>query len=332
MSLHVPRAALAAIDHEDRLSFIEHLSELRARLIVSAAALAVAFGFAFWQNHALLNVLNRPLSQATAGAVEHSHGPLAQSALVQQRLRVALDRQRAAFGLLARSARPADAAERRALASAAQADASVVAITPTSSPGRQPVTLGIGEPFGQTVTVSAYFALLLALPLILWQLYAFVIPAFSPRERRTAVPLLTIAPLLFAAGLVFGYFIVLPGAVGFLQNFNSSSFDTLVQARTYYQFILLTLLATGLFFQIPVAVIGLNRMGIVTTRQLRQHRRHAIVLLVGLALLLPGTDVVTTLLELIPMLILYELSIIVAAVCERHSTRAAEDHTDSSHL
>ncbi|MBV9917732.1 MAG: twin-arginine translocase subunit TatC [Solirubrobacterales bacterium] len=331
MSLNVPRAALAAIGHEDRLSFLEHLSELRARLIVSGAVLAVSFGFAFWQNHALLNVLNRPLAQATASAVEHAHGPLAQSALIQQRLRMALDQQRAAFQLLARSTTLRDPASRQALASAARADAAVVAITPTVSQGRQPVTLGIGEPFGQTVTVSAYFALLLALPVILWQLYAFVIPAFSPRERRVALPLMVLAPVLFVAGLVFGYFVVLPGAVGFLQNFNSSSFDTLVQARTYYQFILLTLLATGLFFQIPVAVIGLNRMGIVTTRQLRRHRRHAIVLLTALALLLPGTDTVTTVLELIPMLILYELSIIVAAMFERRSARPTDAYTEQEH-
>jgi sec-independent protein translocase protein TatC len=332
VSLNVPRAALAAVKHEDRLSFVEHLSELRARLIISAAALVVAFGLAFWQNHALLNVLNRPLARATTGALEHSHGPLAQSALTQQRLRFALDRQRAAFELLAQSPQPFHAAQRRALASAAQADAAVVAITPAESQGRQPVTLGIGEPFGQTVTVSAYFALLLTLPVILWQLYAFVIPAFSPRERRVAIPLLTTAPLLFAAGIAFGYFVVLPGAVGFLQNYNASSFDTLVQARTYYQFILLTLLATGLFFQIPVAVIGLNRMGIVTTRQLRKHRRYAIVVLAALALLLPGTDAVTTLFELVPMMLLYELSIIVADLFERRSKRATQEHTDRARL
>jgi sec-independent protein translocase protein TatC len=290
MSLNVPRTALGAVGHEDRLSFVDHFSELRARLIVVGAAVAVAFGLAFWQNHVLLNVLNRPLTQATAGALAHSRGPLAQSARIQQRLRVALDRQSAAFDLLAQTRRPLAAAERRALASAARADAAVVSVSPTEAPGRQPVTLGIGEPFGQTVTVAAYFALLLALPVILWQLYAFVLPAFSPRERRVAVPLFTIAPLLFTAGVAFGYFVVLPGAVGFLQNFNASSFDALVQARTYYQFILFTLLATGLFFQIPVAVIGLTRMRIVTTRQLRKHRRYAIVILAALALLLPGTD------------------------------------------
>ena len=310
-----------AISHEARLPLLTHVNELRMRLIACVAALAVAFGFAFWQNHAVLHVLNRPLADATAGVPDHSRGPLAQSARTQEALRVALDRQRAAFEQLARVSSRLSPAGRQALTSAARADAGAVAATPTELQGRQPVTLGIGEPFSQTVTVSAYFALLLALPVILFQLYAFVIPAFSARERRVARPMLALAPVLFAAGLVFGYLVVLPGAVRFLQNFNAGSFDALVQARSYYQFALFTLLATGALFQIPVAVIGLNRMGVLSARQLRENRRYAIVAIVALALLLPGTDPVTTLLELIPMLVLFELSVVVAGVLERRSRR-----------
>jgi sec-independent protein translocase protein TatC len=306
-----------AVTHEARMPLLAHVDELRMRLIVCVAALAIAFGFAFWQNHAVLNVLNRPLANATSGAFEHSRGPLAQSARTQAALRVALNRERVAFEQLARGSMRQSPAERRALTSAAEADADAVAVTPSELRGRQPVTLGIGEPFSQTVTVSAYFALLLALPVVLFQLYAFVIPAFRPRDRRLLASMLAAAPLLFAAGLAFGYLVVLPGAVGFLQNFNAGSFDALVQARSYYQFVLFTLLATGVLFQIPLAVIGLNRMGILSTRQLREHRRYAIVAIVALALLLPGTDPVTTLLELIPMLVLFELSIIVATVLER---------------
>jgi sec-independent protein translocase protein TatC len=306
-----------AISPEARVPLLAHVDELRMRLIISVAALAIAFGFAFWQNHAVLHVLNRPLANATTGALAHSRGPLAQSARTQEALRVALNRQRAAFEQLARVSTRQPPAERRALTAAAQADAEAVAVTPTELQGRQPVTLGIGEPFSQTVTVSAYFALLLALPVILFQLYAFVIPAFSPRERRVLTPMLAAAPLLFAAGLAFGYLVVLPGAVGFLQNFNASSFDALVQARSYYQFVLFTMLATGLLFQIPLAVIGLNQMGILSTHRLREHRRYAIVGIAALALMLPGPDPVTTLLELIPMLVLFELSIIIATVLER---------------
>jgi sec-independent protein translocase protein TatC len=131
--------------------------------------------------------------------------------------------------------------------------------------------------------------------------------------------------VLFAAGITFGYLVVLPGAVSFLQNFNASSFDTLVQARSYYQFVLLTILATGAFFQIPVAVIGLNSAGILSTRQLRKHRRYAIVALAAIALLLPGTDPVTTGLELIPMLALYELSVLATSVLE-HRRGRPPDH------
>jgi sec-independent protein translocase protein TatC len=307
------------ISHEARLPVLAHVDELRVRLIVSVATLAIAFGFAFWQNHALLNVLNRPLANATAGALEHSRGPLARSARTQKALRAALDRQRVAFEQLARVSSRQPPAERRALNSAARADAEAVAVTPGEPQARQPVTLGIGEPFSQTVTVSAYFALLLALPVILFQLYAFVLPAFSQRERRVLTPMLAAAPLLFAAGLAFGYLVVLPGAVGFLQTFNAGSFDALVQARSYYQFVLFTMLAAGVLFQIPLAVIGLNRMGILSTRQLREHRRYAIVAIAALALMLPGPDPVTTLLELIPMLVLFELSIVIATVLERRS-------------
>lgn len=309
------------ISHEARLPLLVHLDELRLRLIVSALALTIAFGFAFWQNHAVLNALNRPLANATASALARSHQPLEESAQTQPTLRSALNRQRAGFQKLVQSSPTQAPATRRALTAAARADAAAVAVIPTQLQGRQPVTLGIGEPFSQTVTVSAYFALLLALPVLLWQLYAFVIPAFSPRERRLATPMLAAVPLLFVAGLAFGYFVVLPGAVGFLQNFNAGSFDTLVQARSYYQFVLFTMLATGVLFQIPAAVVGLTQTGILTTTQLRKHRRYAIVGIVALALFLPGTDPVTTLLELIPMLILYELSVVIATMLERRNRR-----------
>jgi sec-independent protein translocase protein TatC len=315
------------INHHDEVSVFSHLGELRGRLIVSVAVLAFAFVFAFWQNHALLQVLNRPLASVGSPSLTDSSDPLSATAGAQAKLRAVLDSQRVAFGLLAASAGPLTVTQRQALASAATADADYLAAGPASPAGLRPVTLGIGEPFSQTVIVSAYFALLLALPVILWQLYAFITPAFTPNERRVATPLLTLAPLLFAVGLAFGYFVVLPGAVSFLLHFNASSFDTLVQARSYYQFILFTMLATGLFFEIPIAVLGLNRARILSTRQLRKHRRYAIVAIAALALLLPGSDPVTTLLELIPMLALYELSILGTAVLEHRDRKRTRGHT-----
>src|SRR5204862_3641540 len=125
---------------------------------------------------------------------------------------------------------------------------------PQEVTGRQPVTLGLGEPFTQTLTVAFYFALLFSLPVILYQAYAFVLPAFSPRERRVALPLMAMVPVLFVAGVVFGYLLVLPAASGFLQNFNSEQVDVLVQAKPLYTFSILTVVVMGGRFELPVGV------------------------------------------------------------------------------
>jgi sec-independent protein translocase protein TatC len=311
--------ALRPVGHEDRLSLIEHLDELRTRLIVCALALAVAFGIAVWQNHALLDAANRPLERTTAAAAKRgSPGQLGDTARAQVAVRQALARGATAFERLARGGQ-LDAAQRRELLRAARSYDAAVAALPKQVPGRQPVTLGVGEPFGTTVTVSFYIALLFALPLILYQLYAFVMPAFSPEERRIVRPLMLLVPALFAAGVAFGYFVVLPPAIRFLQTFNSSSFDVLVQARPYYSFVTLTLLSLGVLFQIPVAVLALTRAGVLTTQQLRRNRRYAIVVIAVVAMLLPGTDPVTTLIEMVPLVILYELSILLARWLDRVS-------------
>ena len=126
------------------------------------------------------------------------------------------------------------------------------------------VLLGVAEPFITTMTVSLYAGLLLALPLILYELYAFLLPAFKPEERRLAMTIMGLVPALFAAGVIFGYFIALPRAVDFLQNFNDDAFDILIQAKDYYRFTLLFLLMTGLVFQIPVAILAVTRLGIVS--------------------------------------------------------------------
>ena len=143
------------------------------------------------------------------------------------------------------------------------------------------MTLGIGEPFTVTLTISLVFALVLSLPLILFELGGFVLPALSPSERRAVLPLLAAIPCLFAAGVVFGYFVVLPAAVRFFQNFNSEEFNVLVQAGPYYKFAATLLLAMGLVFQVPVAILAATRAGIVTPTQLRHNRRYAILVVRG---------------------------------------------------
>jgi sec-independent protein translocase protein TatC len=234
------------IAHDDRLSVVDHLDELRSRLIVCAVAFIVAWALTGWQNHLVLKIVNKPLPD-----------------------------------------------------------------------GIEPITLGPAEAFYTTLTNAAYAALLLALPVILYQLYAFLLPAFSPSERRVATPLLLLVPVLFVTGVVFCYFVVLTPALDFLLNFNADEFNTQVRARDYYSFVTLLLLAMGIGFQIPVGVLAACKLGITNAEKLRRSRRYAIVTVVVLASLLPTLDPLTLILESVPLYALFELSILMAAAWGR---------------
>jgi sec-independent protein translocase protein TatC len=316
--------AIRTIGPEDRLSLVEHLDELRTRLIFGAVALTIAFGVCFWQNHALLRLINHPLDRQTQKQVEKGEGPLGQTALAQQGvLKVARDTE-ALARVLSAPASGLPAATRAQLAATVprlRADVKKIPLVPQ---GNKPVTLGIGEPFTTTLTVTFIFALIFSLPVILYELYGFVLPALSPSERRAVRPLVIAVPFLFAAGSLFGYFVVMPAAVRFLQNFNSSQFNVLVQASQYYQFAATIVLAMGLVFQIPVVILGATRAGLVTPRQLRYGRRFALVACAAVAAFLPG-DAITLLLETIPLYVLYEASILLASLVARRD--AARERT-----
>jgi sec-independent protein translocase protein TatC len=247
----VPR--IKPITHDDRLSVVEHLDELRSRLIVIAFAFVVAFSLCFWQNHFLLKIVNDPLPR-----------------------------------------------------------------------GIKPITLSPAESFTTTMTVSAYFALLICLPILLYQLYAFVLPAFTPTEKKVAFPLLLMIPFLFIAGVVFGYYIVIPAAIKFLLNFNDTEFNIQIRAREYYSFITLTLLAMGAVFQVPVGILAATRLGLTTPEKLRKNRRYAFLIIAVVAAALPGVDPVSMLIEMVPLLVLYELSILLAAAFGRPSAEVGE--------
>jgi sec-independent protein translocase protein TatC len=308
--------AIRTIGHEDRLSLVEHLAELRTRLIVGGIALAVAFGVCFWQNHALLELVNRPLEHQTQKQVDKGEGPAGQTALAQQGVIKVAHETEAIAGALAAPSSGLPASTRAQLRAAIPRLRADVAKIPRTPQGKKPVTLGIGEPFTTTLTVTLVFALIFSLPVILFELYGFVLPALSQSERRAVRPLLTAIPFLFVAGALFGYFVVMPAAVRFLQNFNSSQFEVMVQANQYYQFAATVILAMGLVFQVPVAVVGATRAGLVTPRQLRKGRRYAIVACAAVAAFLPG-DAITLLLETIPLYVLYEASILVASFTAR---------------
>jgi len=315
---------LRPIGHEERPSLVDHLDELRTRLILCSAALAVAFALCLWQNHELLHIINKPLQTQTKKQVAKGQGTIGQAVLAQQAVKRLADHTQAALSLLAQPNSGLSAGTRTQLAplmSAMRADVSKI---PRNPPGDNPVTLGVGEPFTNTLTVALYFALLFSAPLILYSLYGFLLPALKPAEKRVAVPLVTAIPFLFAAGVLFGYFVVLPAAVRFFVNFNSSEFNVLVQASQFYKFAATVLFAMGLVFQVPVAILAATRVGIVTPRQLRRNRRFAIVACAVVAAFLPG-DAITLVLETVPLYLLYEASILVASFAGRAQRAQGDD-------
>jgi sec-independent protein translocase protein TatC len=228
--------------YDDRLTLVEHLDELRNRIIVSLVAFGVAFALCFWQDDLMLEIANWPL--------------------------------------------------------------------PQDNP--DPITFSPTEPFFTTVEVSAYGALVISLPVILYQVYAFVLPAFSPHERRTLTPFLIAMPLLFAAGVAFAYFVVLPAAMQFLLNFNASEFNIQVRAREYYSFFGITLVALGLLFQIPIVMLSLTRLEIVEPQFFATNRRYAIFIISVVSAAAPGGDPISMILIMIPLIVLYEASIVIA--------------------
>lgn len=133
-------------------------------------------------------------------------------------------------------------------------------------------------------------------------------------------PLLPAVPALFAVGVAFGYFVVLPAAVRFFQNFDSAQFNVLVQASQYYKFAATTLLTIGLLFELPLLILAVTRAGLISTRRLRRSRRYALAACALVAALLPG-DAITMLLVAAPLYLLFEASVLVAVLVERRARR-----------
>jgi sec-independent protein translocase protein TatC len=308
---------LRPIRHEDHLSVVDHLDELRSRLIVCAIALAVAFGVCFWQNHHLLHLLNKPLPTPHSYLAKLPHGTTAQS----RELANAASQIRALAASHSQS--PSDRAH---FAAAANSLSRAAGALPRGPASRTPITIGVGEPFTTTLTVSFYFAILVSLPLLLYEAYAFLLPALTGSERRVALPLMGLAPVLFLAGVVFAYAIVLTPAVHFLQGYNSQSFDALVQARQLYDFEIMVMGLLGLAFQLPLVLLGLDYLGVINSRTLIRQWRYAVVLIAVIAAALPGPDPVTTALETVPLVVLYLLSIVMLKVADhRLAARAKAD-------
>ena len=316
------------IGHEDRLSLVDHLEELRIRLFISGAVLAVAFGFCLWQNHELLKIINKPLTAQTRKQVEKGHGTTGQAVLAQQGLLKVARTTEKALRELATPASGVSATARRQLGPLIPQLRADVGKVPTVAEGDKPAVLGVGESFTTTITISLYFALIISLPVILYELYGFIVPALRPHERRAATPLLLAVPFLFVAGVLFGYFVALPAAIRFFVNFNSEEFNVIIQASQYYGFAATILLALGAIFQLPVVILGSVRLGMVTPQQLRKNRRYAVLACAAVAAFLPG-DAITLLLETVPLYLLYEASILLARFVKPPSGEVGDEEHDA---
>lgn len=306
---------LRPIGHDERLSVVDHLDELRTRLLICAAALAVAFGICFWQNQHLLNILNHPLPRTATAGQNHLNG-------------LTSDTNKEAQALIATAASLRKVGP-KFNAVAANMERAAKAL-PQSTPQKLPVTIGVAEPFTTTLTVAFYAALIVSLPVLLYQVYAFVLPAMNQRERRVALPLMAVAPALFVVGVVFAYIVVLGPAIHFLQGYNSENFNALVGARQLYSFEIMTMIGIGLAFQLPLALLGLDWVGAINARTLIRHWRYALIIISVIVAALPGPDLVTSALEMVPLVLLYVLSIVLLQIVDRR--RAAAEAAEMATL
>src|SRR2546430_16288907 len=173
---------------------------------------------------------------------------------------------------------------------------------PLPDKNKQPITLGVAEPFLTSVKVSLAVGLALALPDALWQLWSFLAPAVEEHAQRTVVVFVAFSTALLVAGIAFGYFLVLPQAIHFLTNFDNSLYKVEIRAGPYYSFVLTVLIAVGLVFELPIFVLALVRLGVLSTRTLRKNRRVRGFFLPVAAEPLPGLAPPPTTLEASPLM------------------------------
>jgi sec-independent protein translocase protein TatC len=232
--------------HGEEITLVEHLGELRARLIFVLAAIVVAFALTYGFHGQILDWLNRPLPEKF----------------------------------------------------------------------RRPVTFSPIEPFTTSIWVSLYAAFLLVLPVIFWQVWAFLAPAFEEHRQRSMAVLVGFAAVLGLGGVTFGYWVVLPPAIHFLTNYDSTHYTILIRARDYYKFAAFVLLGVAIAFEVPVFVLALVRLRILTAAKLRGTWRFGVFVMTVIGVVLPGVDPVSTILTVVPLVALYLMSIGLASFLE----------------
>lgn len=180
--------------------------------------------------------------------------------------------------------------------------------------GNSFIFTGVAEGFFTYLKVAFFGGLFLACPVILFQIWRFVAPGLYSHEKNYALPFVMLSSLCFAGGTLFGYLYVLPIAFKFFLGFNTAGIKMMPSMREYLSFSCKFLLAFGLVFELPVFILFLSKLGLVTDRQLRANRRFVLVGVFAVSAFLTPPDVVSQILMAVPLIVLYEISIMVARV------------------
>jgi sec-independent protein translocase protein TatC len=205
------------------------------------------------------------------------------------------------------------------------------------APGQQVIRLQNLKPFGQLflyMQVAIIGGIILSIPNILYQLWAFIAPGLMPKERKYIKAIVAFSSLCFFGGVAFAYFVMLPAALKFFAGFGSRDIENNIAVNEYMSFVVSVLLAAGIVFELPMVSWFLSKLGILTPAFMRKYRRHSIVVIFVLAAFLtPGTDPVSQVLLAVPMMALFEISVWVSVWAWRgrrkkeEAERAAETHS-----
>jgi len=187
------------------------------------------------------------------------------------------------------------------------------------------IATNVISPILVPLKITLMAAFMVALPVVLYQVWAFVAPGLYSHEKKMVLPLVVSSTILFIAGVAFCYFLVIPGMSKFIQAFAPASITAAPDIEQYFGFVLTLFLVFGIAFEVPIAVVVLARMGIVTIAQLRQWRGYFIVGSFVVAAVVTPPDVISQLALAIPMCILYEVGIIAAQFLIKNTKAPEED-------
>jgi sec-independent protein translocase protein TatC len=207
----------------------------------------------------------------------------------------------------------------------------VVRLNSSLTPPQQPIHLQNLKPFGQLflyMQVAIIGGIILSVPNILYQLWAFIAPGLMPKERKYIKWIVFFSSFCFLSGIAFSYFVMLPAALTFFSGFGSPQITNNIAISEYMSFIISVMLAAGVVFELPMVSWFLSQLGILTPAFMRHYRRHAIVVIFVLsAILTPGTDPVSQILLAIPLLVLYEISIGISALAWRGKRKKERENS-----